>query len=231
MPNAERIRGTLLGLILLNDPTYCYAGPGKPYLYKYSLHPKYPIDVFGRAETFYGPWLLVNQSPPDDFTTGPCWMDATGLDLTMEQMDGLPEEPVDKILPHDNISLGKRIPPIKWDEPLRAGEWINVNWYFHDVGPGEIEDPNRPRYLIEAWVCRDGRIQFVPSGWPQPWDIASTYPEDYYPVTAFIQDEPGCSEQSHARLYLAWKHGYTDPVDLLPWPPANQPAQPPTPTP
>jgi hypothetical protein len=81
-----------------------------------------------------------------------------------------------------------------------------------------MEDANRPRYLIEAWVCRDGRLQFEPSGWPQPWKVANSYVEGQ-PVTAAIKDEKGCSEQSHARLYLAWKHGYTTPIDLLPWPP------------
>jgi hypothetical protein len=156
-------------------------------------------------------------------------MDAEDLDVTMEQIEGVPIEPVDKILNIDNISLGNQIPPIEWDGPLRAGDWINVNWVFHDVGPGEIEDPNRPRYLIEAWVCRDGKIQFVPSGWPQPWDVANTYPEGYYPITAAIKDEAGCSERSHARLYLAWKHGYTTPIDLLPWPPNQLPKQTPTP--
>jgi hypothetical protein len=35
-----------------------------------------------------------------------------------------------------------------------------------------------------------------------------------------VQDQTGCSEPSHARLFAAEKHGYTRPVEV-PWPAAQ----------
>jgi hypothetical protein len=214
-PTPSPLRG-----VKLLDSTVCFHGPGKPYLYKYALRPEHLIDVFGRAETVYGPWLLVDYSGTSAFKEGPCWMDAKYLGATAEQIAGVPTEAVDKILPHDDISLGLPIPTPVVSDPIRSGGRVVMTWNFHQMIEGELQDLRSARYLIEAWVCRDGRIQFEPSGWPSPYASASEYVEGQT-VTALIKDEAGCSEPSHGRLYLVWKHGYVGPINFLRWPPAN----------
>jgi hypothetical protein len=62
-------------------------------------------------------------------------------------------------------------------------------------------------YLIEAWVCLDGKFLFMPT--------------NYFPYTktfAIIRDEPGCAQESHARIFTVEKHGYM-PWISIPWPP------------
>ena len=69
-------------------------------------------------------------------------------------------------------------------------------------GDNSVQEP----YLVEAWVCRDGKLIFVPIG-------------AYY-TEATIVDEAGCSEPSFGRVYGVEKHGYTKPREI-PWPQAE----------
>ena len=72
------------------------------------------------------------------------------------------------------------------------------------MSPGD--DSEQEPYLVEAWVCRDGKLTFVPVG-------------AYYTETTIV-DEPGCSEPSFGRVYGVEKHGYTKPREI-PWPQAE----------
>jgi hypothetical protein len=60
---------------------------------------------------------------------------------------------------------------------------------------------------VEAWVCRDGELVFIPLGMDANFVV--------------IEDQAGCREPSHAMVYGVEKHGYTRPVEV-PWP-AHQP--------
>lgn len=62
--------------------------------------------------------------------------------------------------------------------------------------------------MLELWLCKDGELQFTPTG---SWDL--TVPRS----TLQVQDEAGCSEPSRGIIYLAEKHGYAGPVKI-PWP-------------
>jgi hypothetical protein len=100
-----------------------------------------------------------------------------------------------------------------WPEPQnvkaeRQGDQVYITWDFYNLPAGEREDDSKPRYMLELWLCKDGELQFTPTG---SWDL--TEPRS----TARVTDEAGCSEPSHGRIYLAEKHGYKGPVEI-PWP-------------
>jgi hypothetical protein len=148
-------------------------------------------------------------------------MDAKYLDITEEQLISLP--PIDPANPDEyklptndrNSAYGILQDPVVTGVS-RTGDIVTVSWEFYDVGEGEYpnHDENFYRYLIEAWLCREGELVFTPSAWgPYGPDVINGMS-----VSAQLQDETRCTEPSHARLYLAWAHGYIGPVEIRPWP-------------
>jgi hypothetical protein len=91
---------------------------------------------------------------------------------------------------------------------LRQGDQVNIYWDFYDVPLGERESENSPRYVLELWLCQDGKVAFAPRGANE--------------AALQVSDEAGCAEPSHGRIYLAEKHGYIGPVEI-PWPPYATP--------
>ena len=86
---------------------------------------------------------------------------------------------------------------------------VTVFWHPLILRPGD--DSEQVPYVVEAWVCQEGRFIFTPVG--------------SYQTAVEIVDEPGCAEESHARFFAAEKHGYTR-GQVVPWPPAKEPEQP-----
>ena len=126
-----------------------------------------------------------------------------------------PANPDEYKLPIDYNSTTRLNDPVL-KGAVRTGVNVRVSWEFFDVGKGQYpnHDEKFYRYLIEAWLCKAGKIVFSPSGWgPYGPDVT-----DGITVFADIQDEAGCTEPSHARLYLAWAHGYAGPTEITPWP-------------
>ena len=68
------------------------------------------------------------------------------------------------------------------------------------------EDDDRG-YLIEAWVCQNGNYLFLPIG---------IFP--YTKTFARIVDEPGCQQESQAKIFTVEKHGYIMPPVIINWP-------------
>jgi hypothetical protein len=133
--------------------------------------------VLGRNQD--GSWVYV-----DPWTyTGKCWVKTELLELTAD-VSTVPQ--IRTLLPYTQFY---------WPPPnvrsSRIGEEILVNW---DLVPMSLDD-NRG-YLIEAWLCQDGQLLFLPT--------------QYWNPPAILIDEPGCSEPSSARIYTAEKHGYTE---------------------
>ena len=211
---------TVLSGIIVNDVAACFYGPGTMYLNKGTRRiAGNKVDVLGRIETDKGVWVNTKFTLPRTDTSDPCWMNAQYLDITQEQLMSVkpidPNNPNEYKLPIDHQSI------TYLDDPevtgvSRSGATVTVKWKFVDVGAGQYpnHDESFYRYLIEAWLCKGGVLVFTPSGWgPYPPDVT-----DGEIVFANIQDEPGCTEPSHARLYLAWVHGYVGPTEITPWP-------------
>jgi hypothetical protein len=211
----------VLSKVVVNDVAACFYGPGNVYQNKGTRRiAGNTVDLLGRIETDKGMWVNTKFSLPRTDASDPCWMNAEYLDITREQLMSVkpidPANPDEYKLPIDYFSGNRRLDDPHITGVTRAGDVVTVSWEYFDVGKGDYPNDSETfyRYLIEAWLCRSGKIVFSPSGWGPfgPNVVNGTS------ISANIQDEPECTEASHGRLYLAWKHGYVGPVEIRPWP-------------
>ena len=128
-----------------------------------------------------------------------CWVNASLLEITG---DIFSLDIYESSLPYSTLYQPPQSPNAR-----REGDQVVISWQ-----PVWMTEDDYRGYLIEAWVCQGGELVFYPTRWDQ--------------TIAFIPDEPGCSEPSHARIYTVEKHGYTRWV-TIPWPePASSPSTP-----
>ena len=85
---------------------------------------------------------------------------------------------------------------------VREGTTFTVTWAEIIVSPGKYEDDNMFPYIVEVWRCENGQIIFDTLGSRVPF------------IT--FEDQAGCAEPSHGRVYIQEKHGYGGPADI-PW--------------
>jgi hypothetical protein len=183
----------------------CFHGPGNIYLYRFGLIPGNRMEVRGRAEVWNGRQLQTWVWGLPEFFAGECWVDARNVKLDGDLASLEPVYPEKVELP---FLRDPRWPLPQNLEVERLGDRVTIAWDLFDVPLGERESPNSPRYILEAWLCRDGQVLFTP-----------------IPVYEFTQveviDQAGCAEPSHGRVILAEKHGYAGPVEIR-WPPYPQ---------
>ncbi|NMB90533.1 MAG: hypothetical protein GYA17_19390, partial [Chloroflexi bacterium] len=86
-------------------------------------------------------------------------------------------------------------------QAVRNGNQVTVSW-----SPVELSDDKRRGYLIEATLCQNGGLFYMPI---QTDDTAYIF-----------TDDGNCAAPSGGLLYTAEKHGYSDPVQI-PWPQAD----------
>jgi hypothetical protein len=165
----------------------CRYGPGAPYLYKYGLVVGSNLEVFGRNEL--GTWILVRAIGGNN----PCWVKASLMDVKGDVMS---VEPTYIPLPASPYYR-----PISSVSATRSGEEVTITWNGSRLRPG-AETAQAP-YLVEAWLCQAGQLIVTPVG--------------SYTNSLTLQDEKGCAEPSHGRVYIVEKHGYTRPIEI-PWP-------------
>jgi hypothetical protein len=165
----------------------CRYGPGAAYLYKYGLYPGNNIEIIGRNDL--GTWIVIQAIGGSN----PCWVKASLLNIKGEVMS---LAPASLPLPHSPF-----YGPLTGANAQRSGDSVAISWspLFLKAGDDSLQYP----YLVEAWLCQDGQLMFTPIG---SWVNFVT-----------VQDESGCSEPSHARVYGVEKHGYTNWVEI-PWP-------------
>ena len=171
----------------------CYYGPSKAYLYKYGLLKGNRLDIIGwLPDTGY---LEVQAIGGDN----PCWMIMEFMDI-----DG-DIQSVRLVLP-DEIKLPQSpyYPAPAFAKAERSGDEVTVTWSPLKLKAGDSSE--QEPYLLETWVCREGKITFVPVG--------------AYQNQVKVVDEPGCVEPSHARVYGVEKHGYTKYLEFD-WPQAD----------
>ncbi len=172
----------------------CHYGPGQPYLYKYGVIEGNRLEIIRRVEP--GTYVEVRAIGGDN----PCWLNPQWMDITGDLASVQPVRPEDVKLPFSPYYPN----PVAGVSATREGEQVSVFWTPYVLKAGD--DSEQYPYLIEAWVCRAGQIVFEPKG--------------YWQTAAVIEDQAGCSEPSHARLYAVEKHGYTPWIEI-PWPPAE----------
>lgn len=175
------------------EQVMCFYGPSNAYLFKYALIGGSRLEIIGyMADTGYIQVRAIGG-------TNPCWMNLKWMDV---QGDILTVEPIDPLTitrPWSPFYAGPT-----WVTASRSGSQVTVNWSPLVLRAGD--DSGQEPYLLETWVCRGGRLTFVPVG--------------AYTPQATVLDEPGCDEPSYGRVYLVEKHGYTKYLNI-PWPPAE----------
>jgi len=169
------------------EQSNCRYGPGAAYLYKYGLYAGNNLEIIGRNEV--GTWIMVRGIGG----TNPCWVKASLLNI---RGDVLSLAPAALPLPQSPY-----YGPLTGVSAVRSENNVTISWHplIFLAGDDSLQYP----YLVEAWLCKDGQLTFTPIG---TWD-----------TMVVVQDETGCSESSHARVYGVEKHGYTAWV-VVPWP-------------
>ena len=172
----------------------CYYGPSKAYLYKYGLLKGNRLDIIGYlADTGYIKVQAIGGN-------NPCWMNLEFMDV---------EEALNTVKPVDpltiNLPWSPYYPALSYAKAIRSGDEVTITWDLLNLLAGD--DSEQEPYLLETWVCRDGKLTFVPIG--------------TYKNNAIVVDEPGCSELSFGRVYGVEKHGYTKYLKFQ-WPQAEE---------
>lgn len=171
----------------------CFYGPSKTYLYKYGLLKGNRLDIIGyMADTGYIEVKAIGGN-------NPCWMNMEWMDVQGDINLVQPIDPLEVKLPQSPYYGA-----LTWVKATRTGDDVIITWEELGMSPGD--DSEQEPYLVEAWVCRNGKLTFVPIG-------------AYY-TEATVVDELGCSEPSFGRVYGVEKHGYTKPREI-PWPQAE----------
>ena len=186
IPTYEVIRGKVI-----IGQAVCHYGPGAPYLYKWGVYEGWNMEIIGRESTT-GTYVEIQAIGGDN----PCWVKAEYFEF---KDDIMKVKPVDV---HDiDIGFSPYYGPLTGVSAVRSDDQVTVSWNALVLRAGD--DSEQTPYILEAWVCRDGKIVFEPVG---SWYTSAT-----------ITDEKGCAEPSHGRVLAAEKHGYTKWM-TVPWP-------------
>lgn len=165
----------------------CFYGPHKSYLYKYGLVGGSNLEIIGYNEdTQYIQIQAIGGS-------NPCWMNLEWMNVKGDITTVARIDPLTSSLP-----ASPYYGALSGVTASHDGEKVTISWNFLYISPGK--DSEQFPYLVEAWVCQQGKIKFTPVG---------TYQN-------FIElvDETNCERPSHARVYGVEKHGYTVPVEV-----------------
>jgi hypothetical protein len=191
VPTYQVLRGTV------TEHVGCYYGPSKAYLYKYGVLVGNRLDIIGYIEdTNYIEVQAIGGH-------NPCWMDLKWMDVKGDIDTAQPVDPLTIQLP-----MSPYYSALNWVKAERSGDEVTVTWDSLELRAGD--DSEQEPYLLETWVCRAGKLTFVPIG--------------AYDTTASVADESGCTEPSFGRVYGVEKHGYTRYLEID-WPQADTPSQ------
>lgn len=196
-PSAVPVVYQVLKGKVANDRSACRYGPGDYYLDNETLRRDIKLEVLGRDVN--SGWGYVQA----DGYKEPCWVDFKNIELDGGIASLEPVYPGKVSLPLSFIWQ----PPTNIETARTAdGGTINIYWEGgdHPLADGDLESPDSPRFLLELWLCRDGKLTFTPVF---VWE-----------TSASVKDKAGCSEPSSGVLYLIEKHGYTGPLEI-PWTP------------
>ncbi|PKN86919.1 MAG: hypothetical protein CVU46_06245 [Chloroflexi bacterium HGW-Chloroflexi-8] len=184
-PTYSILRGEVIA-----EHVSCFYGPHKSYLYKYGLLGGSNLEIIGRnVDTNY---IEIRATGG----TNPCWMNSEWMNIKGDINVIEPIDPKDIVLP-ESPYYG----PLTGVQAVRNGKIVTISWNLLAISPGK--DSLQYPYLVETWLCQNGKIVFFPIGsWTNSIDV---------------EDQTGCIEPSYARVYGVEKHGYTPPVEI-PWP-------------
>ncbi len=155
--------------------------------YLYSHELNQGDPILVHGRNAFGTWLWVQ---PHDLDRH-CWAAASLFEITGDIMEA---NVVETELPKSTFV---RLP--EGVVASRDGNEVTVSWSHAYYIPKE----DRRGYLLELYLCQNGAYF---------WTAYHTEKNDLT-----VTDEPGCQLPSRGLLYIAEKHGYSDPVEI-PWP-------------
>jgi len=192
--------------------TQCLYGPDLAYVSKYDILANSPQVAIGR--NMDTSWLLVQGSDH----ANPCWVKAALVKVnTGSYTDPPVVTPV--LTPYTSLYTAPVV------STTRAGNTVTIFWQ-----PVSMTETDYNGYLIEAWVCQGGQMVFVPKSYVPLYDKNVTAIQNKNVMAIMVNDEPGCSEPSSARIYTSITTAYSSPK-AIPWPAAPAAAATETPTP
>ncbi len=169
----------------------CRYGPGPEYLYLYALRGGANIKLIGRTNGDNWPWAWVDGR-------NRCWVNTNYLTVQGDWWRLPIVYPGIARLP-----ISPYYPPSAITKVTRGGSVVTVRWLEIPLRAGDEEDASMMHYIVEAWHCKAGSLLFEP--------LATN------DTVMNITDEPGCSQPSHARLFVQEKHGFSGPTEIA-WP-------------
>lgn len=183
-----------LPVLTILEYTNCLYGPGEFYLYKTSYAAGSRMEAVGRS--WDSLWINVQEI----HGWNACWIPANQAELDSGSAADLP-------FVYTALPLARYEYSSPTAKTVRDGDEVTVSWEAKWMSIDELRG-----YLIEAWVCQDGQLVFLPVG------ISPTYEENVGTISVTIRDEGGCAEPSSARIATVVKKGYT-PFEKIFWPP------------
>jgi hypothetical protein len=181
----------LVSILVYSD---CLYGPGSFYLYKTSMAAGSLMEVVGRNQD--GTWINVEAV----HGWNACWIPANQAELSRGSVNDLPL--VSTVLPITRYDYSSPSAIAR-----RSGNEVTVSWKAVWMSTDEVRG-----YLIEAWVCQDGKYIYLPVF------VSTTYEENVGTISVKIRDEAGCTEPPSARITSAGMRGYTLWEKIF-WPP------------
>lgn len=186
---ATPVYSKLRGKVIINQAV-CHYGPGAPYLYKYGVYKDSNLELLSRDPQ--GIYIEVQAIGGNN----PCWVKAAYFEINGDLASLKPVMPEEVKLPRSPYYA----PPIGV-KASRSGDEVTITWQPLSLKAGD--DSEQTPYIVEAWVCQNEALTFLPIG--------------SYQSRVKVIDQPGCTQISRGRLLAAEKHGYTRPVEI-PWP-------------
>jgi hypothetical protein len=168
---------------------HCRYGPAKAYLHAADLLIG-DTGVVGNRYTNSN-WLLIKPDKQKYW----CWASPSVLEITGDVTTLLYTEPNLQAVGSNMYGPPQNV------VATRKGNEVTITW--DELWMTEDDDRG---FLLEMFVCQDGRYLWWPASTPNYWTNSYT-----------VRDEAGCPFQSWGRIYTVEKHGFSTPVNFA-WP-------------
>jgi hypothetical protein len=151
------------------------------------------MNVIGRNDL--GTWVLIQGAGDnaEEYFRRYCWIKTSLMEIDGDVMAVQPT--------YVPLPLSPYYRPPSKVTASREGDQVTIRWNGSNLRPGD--ETASPHFLVEAWLCVEGKVYFTPVGTDQNY--------------LTLVDEPGCDQPSRALVYIVEKHGYTRGVEV-PWP-------------
>ncbi len=198
----------------------CRYGPGSAYMFYglVGLKNGAPVQVLGRADTALGQWALVQYALAIKSSTKilPCWVSVNYLNMSGD-ISSLPELDPHYVFPlfTDPKYVPGVFPYPTITDVSRSGDQLQVSvegkdLVYIDENHADRESGTSALFLVEFWVCQNGKLRLDPQRIYFAYDPAQPTASG----AALATDDGSCGQQPYGAVYLAHRDGYVGPVQF-----------------